>query len=116
MMTALPEEHVDITALQDLKEIMESEFETLINTFITDSLSKLQELSDAIESADADALRKVAHSLKGSSSNICAGGLSELARQLEFMGKEGSTDGADVVLVSLRDEFENVKQVLKSNL
>ena len=115
-MTAIPEEHVDIAALQDLKEIMESEFETLIDTFIADSTSKLQELSDAIGAADADALRKVAHSLKGSSSNICAGALSELARQLEYIGREGSTQGADVVLGTLRMEFESVRKVLQSQL
>ena len=115
-MTALPEQHVDIAALQDLKEIMESEFETLINTFIMDSLNKLKELDEAIGTSDPEALRKVAHSLKGSSSNICAGELSELARQLEFLGREGSTDGATALLENLREEFEVVKEVLQNNL
>lgn len=115
-MTANPEQHVDVSALQDLKDIMESEFETLINTFVMDSTSKMGELAEAIAANDADALRKVAHSLKGSSSNICAGALSEFARQLEFMGKEGSTAGAAAILEQLKKEFENVKAVLENNL
>ena len=115
-MTANPELHVDVGALQDLKDIMEGEFETLINTFVMDSSSKITELADAIAANDADALRKVAHSLKGSSSNICAGALSEFARQLEFMGKEGSTDGAAGILESLKSEFDNVRAVLENNL
>ena len=115
-MTANPEQHVDVSALQDLKEIMESEFETLINTFVMDSLSKIEELMDAIAGNDADALRKIAHSLKGSSSNICAAKLSELARQLEFMGKDGSTTGAADILEQLKVEFEVVRDILQSSL
>ena len=115
-MTANPEQHVDVSALQDLKEIMESEFETLINTFVMDSLSKIDELVGAIAANDADALRKIAHSLKGSSSNICAAQLSELARQLEFMGKDGVTDGASGIIEQLKVEFEVVKGILQSNL
>lgn len=115
-MTANAEQHIDIGALQDLKEIMEGEFETLINTFIQDSSSKLDELEAAIATADADALRKVAHSLKGSSSNICAGPMSELAKQLEFLGKEGSVSGAQTILVHLRTEFATVQTLLKSHL
>lgn len=115
-MTANPDQHVDIGALQDLKDIMESEFETLINTFVLDSLCKIDELAAAISASDADALRKVAHSLKGSSSNICAGPLSEYARQLEFMGKEGSIQGAAAILEKLKAEFELVKTLLQKNL
>lgn len=115
-MTANPEHHIDIGALQDLKEIMESEFETLINTFVLDSSNKLDELAVAIAGRDADSLRKIAHSLKGSSSNICAGALSELARQLEFMGKEGTTDGAAAILAQLKIEFDVVRGILEKSL
>lgn len=115
-MTANAEQHVDINALQDLKEIMENEFETLINTFIQDSISKLAELEAAISAADADSLRKVAHSLKGSSSNICAGPMSDIAKQLEFLGKEGSVTGADGLLAKLKVEFATVQTLLQQNL
>ena len=115
-MTTNPEHHVDIGALQDLKEIMESEYATLINTFVLDSSSKIEELAGAIASRDADSLRKIAHSLKGSSSNICAGALSEFARQLEFMGKEGKTEGAAAVLAQLKVEFDVVRSILEKSL
>lgn len=115
-MTANPEQHVDINALQDLKEIMESEFETLINTFVADSSAKIGELAAAISNRDTDSLRKIAHSLKGSSSNICAGELTELARQLEFLGKSETVEGADAVLEKLKAEFAAVKAVLQQSL
>lgn len=115
-MTANPEQHVDISALQDLKEIMESEFETLINTFVADSSAKVGELAAAIASGDTDNLRTIAHSLKGSSSNICAGELTELARQLEFLGKSETLDGAEAVLEKLKAEFAAVQAILQQNL
>ncbi len=111
-----PADHLDIGALQDLKEIMEGEFETLVNTFISDSHNKVDELTNVLQQQDCDALRKVAHSLKGSSSNVCAFRLSELARQLEMMGKEETLDGADELLTSLREEFVLVSDILANNL
>ncbi|MEE2731454.1 Hpt domain-containing protein [Ketobacter sp.] len=111
-----PADHLDIGALQDLKEIMENEFETLVNTFISDSQNKVDELDAVLQQQDCDALRKVAHSLKGSSSNVCAFRLSELARQLEMMGKEETLEGADQVLSALRVEFRAVSDILSTNL
>ncbi|MCG8536345.1 MAG: Hpt domain-containing protein [Pseudomonadales bacterium] len=110
------EEHLDIDALQDLKEIMENEFETLVNTFVMDSQSKLQELDGVVADNDAESIRKLAHSLKGSSSNVCAFKLSEYARQLEAMGKDEKTDGALNVLRELKLEFEIITQILNDNL
>lgn len=111
-----PENHLDIGALQDLKDIMESEFETLVNTFITDSQNKVDELGKVIEQKNSEELRKVAHSLKGSSSNVCAFRLSELARQLEMMGKDGTLSGAEDILASLHEEFVVVSDILNNNL
>ena len=111
-MTNNPQHHIDIAALQDLKDIMEDEFGNLVDTFIADSAAKVVELAEVIAAQDADGLRRTAHSLKGSSSNVCAGALSELARQLEMLGKEGKTEGADLLLKKLREEFEVVKSLL----
>lgn len=110
------EEHLDIDALNDLKDIMESEFETLVNTFVGDSQNKVNELDVAVQTNDAEEIRKLAHSLKGSSSNVCALKLSEFARQLEAMGKDEETAGADEVLEQLKVEFEKVTQFLNDNL
>ncbi len=111
-----PEDHLDIAALQDLKEIMESEYETLVNTFIADTQNKLVEIAEVIHQEDPENLRKIAHSLKGSSSNVCALKLSEVARQLESMGKEGNISGASTLLVELEDEFTVVSGILTDSL
>ena len=111
-----PEDHLDIVALKELKDIMEEEFDTLVATFIRDSSNKVEELADIIEAGDPDRLRKVAHSLKGSSSNVCAMPLSELARQLEQLGREGTLAGAADLLERLRDEFQQVATLLNNNI
>ncbi len=107
-----PEEHIDVEALQDLKEIMESEFETLINTFIQDSQHKIAQLEEVIGNGDAESMRKLAHSLKGSSSNICALSLSEFAKEIELLGKEGVIEGARSWLEKFKTEFNTVQKIL----
>lgn len=109
-----PADHVDVEALAELKDIMEDDFDILIDTFVSDSESKINTLSDIIAAADAEELRKVAHSLKGSSSNVCAAQFSEYARQLEHMGKEGTTEGAQQVFDQLKAEFSNVIETLRN--
>lgn len=111
-----PADHVDIDALAELKDIMEDEFDILIDTFVNDSEAKIETLSQVIAAADAEELRKVAHSLKGSSSNVCAAQFSELARQLEHMGKEGSTEGADAIFEQLKQEFAQVVDTLRNHI
>jgi HPt (histidine-containing phosphotransfer) domain-containing protein len=115
-MVANPQDHVDIDQLSELKDIMEDEFQTLIDTFIADSDLKIVGLQSAIVGADADEMRKVAHSLKGSSSNVCANRFSEFARQLEQMGKDGITQGAEAILEQLKAEFLIVQEVLNNQI
>ena len=111
-----PADHVDVEALAELKDIMEDEFDILIETFVNDSEAKISTLSDVIAAGDAEELRKVAHSLKGSSSNVCAAQFSEYARQLEHMGKEGETAGAPEVFEQLKAEFSNVVDTLRNHI
>ncbi len=70
---------------------------------------------DPLQLPDAEALRKTAHSLKGSSSNVCALQLSELARQLEQIGKQGSTEGALDIYQAIKQEFAAVIKILKND-
>ncbi|CBL46760.1 Probably signal protein, hpt [gamma proteobacterium HdN1] len=110
------EDHVDIDSLNDLKDIMESEYEMLINTYLSDSEARIVDIQAAIDSADADALRKSAHSIKGSSSNVCATALAEIARLLENAGKEGTTNGMQAKLDELKAEFAVVTEILRGTL
>lgn len=55
----------------------------LVRVYLENSQRLLGELQAAMTSADADAVRRAAHSIKSTSANIGANRLSQLARTLE---------------------------------
>ncbi len=74
---------LDGEVIATLRDIMQDDFVDLIETFIKDSLQRREALAQAERSGDREALRRAAHSFKGSSANIGARSLSDLCRQLE---------------------------------
>jgi len=111
-----PEDHFDMESLEDLKDIMEEDFQMLLDTFIADSEAKVEEIGGIIAGGDPEALRQVAHSIKGSSGNVCATALSEIARQLEAMGKDGDVSGAPAAYDALKAEFAVTKDILLNRI
>ena len=104
--------HVDENALNELKNIMGDDFSLLIDTFLNDSVSRIQAIGEAISTNDAEGLRTSAHSFKGSALNISAGLLTEHCKKLEDMGREGQLAGASDIFEAVKVEFENVKNYL----
>lgn len=74
----MSEPQVDISLLEELEAILEGDFVVLIQTFVRDSARQLGEAEMALNSGDAGAVRKLMHSLKGSSANL---GLLDVAAQ-----------------------------------
>src|SRR5580692_8662194 len=78
--------------------------EELCQIFLEESPKLLQKLRQALASGDADGVMRAAHSLKGESSYLGAGGTSQAARQLEEMGRSKDLSGAaDIVAVLERE-------------
>lgn len=105
--------HLDEEALTELQEVMEDEFDVLIETYLKDSSDRISYLRHAIGSADADAFAKTAHSFKGSSINIGAPRLGELCLKAEKTGKDNRLDEAEAVVKAIELEFLQVEQTLK---
>ncbi|WP_044618358.1 Hpt domain-containing protein [Gynuella sunshinyii] len=76
-------EHLDMSVLDELKDIMDDEFEFLLQTFIKDSAMHLEHIDQFAQQKDSDELRRSAHSLKGSSVNVGATQLHDLCAELE---------------------------------
>lgn len=108
--------HVDNDTLAELKELMEDEFPTLIHAYLSDSSTRIAEMAETIERADAEGLRRAAHSLKGSSSNLGAVTLSALCLALEQQARVGDLFGAREQLTGIQEEFAAVITVLRSRL
>lgn len=107
---------VDIEALRELKEIMEDQFSMLVETFLQDSATRMDEIDAALAAGDADALRSAAHSFKGSSSNLGISSLTDPLFKLESMGRDGNMEGGQPLAEEVRTMFSQVSEILKNEL
>ncbi len=74
----------------------------------------LEEIRRAIDDGDAGALRRSAHTLKGSAAVVAGRPTVAAALQLETMGREGDLSGAAAVLTTLESEWSRLEDALRS--
>ena len=86
----------------------------LIDSFLQETPPLLVALHRSLEEGNAAGLRQAAHPLKSSSRDFGATQLSELARELEDMGKAGQLNGAAPLVAGVEDEFPWVKTALEA--
>ncbi|SFB01583.1 HPt (histidine-containing phosphotransfer) domain-containing protein [Azotobacter beijerinckii] len=107
-------EHLDPSVLAMLQEVMEDEYPVLLDTFLSDSEDRLQALRQAHEVRDAEALRRAAHSFKGSCGNLGATLLAELCRQLEESARAGDLAPLPALLEQAEREFAIIRTLIES--
>lgn len=103
---------IDMDTIAMLRDVMEDDFQVLIDTFLSDGESKLNDLNQQITVADAEAVRRTAHSLKGSCGNVGAVPLADVCQILESDAAAGKLDNADTLLTNIQHEFSRVKVAL----
>ncbi len=81
----------------------------VIATFLQDMQRVMGELKDAPAAGDMEAVRRQAHTIKGSAANVCAMALSEAAFELEKAAEVGNPDQVAHLLGYLREQFEILK-------
>ena len=72
----------------------------------------METIRQSITLGDAAAMQGAAHSLKSTSGNLGAMILAGLCKELETMGRAGTTDNAILLLPVLEDEYERVCEAL----
>ena len=93
------------------------EFERdLIETFLSDSEEQLRGLEVALGEQDAEEIRGRAHAIKGSSANVGAKAVQELAYQMEKIGAGKELAQAPDVCLELRAAFEQAREFLQAHL
>ncbi|MDO6440814.1 MULTISPECIES: Hpt domain-containing protein [unclassified Marinobacter] len=102
--------HLDKEALAELRDVMEDEFEMLIQTYLVDSKERIDSLKGAAMAGDSDAFAKTAHSFKGSCINIGAPRLGELCRNAEKIGQNENLAEVPPVLEAIEYEFQQVTE------
>lgn len=105
--------HLDMTVLDELKDIMEDDFDDLLDTFMADSEKRLTEFSEIIKQGDAEQIMRAAHSLKGSCGNVAATALASIFKDLEDMGREDKLDQVEDKYQQARSEYLEVKNCLQ---
>lgn len=88
----------------------------LLRLFIDECHSSLRQIRDSWTSHDARALGRLAHTLKGSSANVGANGVSDAALALEQLGRSGNLDNAVQQIAILEREIERLEPELDSFL
>lgn len=84
---------IDRSILEELFEIMEDEFVSVLESYLSSAPGLMHAIRDAVKAGDMDALVKSAHPLKSSSANVGAMELSIMARELEFKGRQSDATG-----------------------
>ncbi len=106
--------HLDQNVLASLQDVMEDEYPVLLDTFLADSDERQRNLHQALENADAQALRLAAHSFKGSCSNMGATLLAGLCKQLEELARRELLDDAPTLVEQIEREFAIVRILMKA--
>jgi histidine phosphotransfer protein HptB len=106
--------HLEMSTISMLQEVMEDAFVPLLESYLTDTQERLQELRDASAAHDAEQVRRVAHSLKGSSGNVGAMQMAELCLRVEEIGKLGSVDGVANIIGDIEQEFVQVEKAMQN--
>ncbi|WP_019530399.1 Hpt domain-containing protein [Dasania marina] len=107
-------EHIDMEALAALREVMGAEFAHLVETFINDSDTRINSIKETVNAADAEAIRRAAHSLKGSASNMGAVNLTDLCRRLEALAGEAELADSQSLLAQITAEYAIVRERLQA--
>jgi PAS domain S-box-containing protein len=86
----------------------------LIDSFLQDTPPLLVALRRSLDEGSAEGVRQAAHPLKSTSRDFGATRLSELARELEAMGKAGTLEGAAALVAQVEAEYSGVKAALEA--
>jgi HPt (histidine-containing phosphotransfer) domain-containing protein len=84
----------------------------LAELFLEDSPHRLFEIRKALDSGDMDALRRSAHTLKGSAGSLCGKRTAELALRLEELADSRDLPAARLSYPMLAEEVRKLQQAL----
>ena len=85
----------------------------LIGDYLNDAVTRVDRLREAVATGDAKTVMLEAHTLKSSSANLGAPGLSVIAKRLEEIGRDGDMTESVPYLERFEDEFAVVKANLE---
>jgi len=104
---------IDRSVIAELEELNPSLPQKMAKRFLEDDApNAIAQLKQAVAEQNASAMRKCAHSLKGSSALMGAKALSELCLQIEIQGKADDFQNIEELLAELDNQYQQLEQEL----
>ena len=116
MPTATPALVMDGEILAELRSVLGSEVDKLIDLFLDDTPLLLARLEAAALAPDFEELREAAHSLKSSSANLGAMALSAAAKRVELGARMRTIDRPAVAVALIASEFVRARVALLASV
>lgn len=88
----------------------------LYNLYLTDTAKRLEEIRHALATKNTEKCGKVAHAVKGSSGNVGAGHMRELAARLEKHDWVADPAAGNTLIARLDAEFSRVQSFVQEFL
>jgi signal transduction histidine kinase/DNA-binding response OmpR family regulator/pSer/pThr/pTyr-binding forkhead associated (FHA) protein/HPt (histidine-containing phosphotransfer) domain-containing protein len=112
------DEVLDRRILESIKNMAGAKAESLVTELIAiyleDSPQLLHLIREAVLTDNSDSLRQSAHTLRASSASLGSISLSKLCKELENLGRSGTTTGAAEQLEHLEVEYKRMTIALQS--
>ncbi|MEY2447015.1 MAG: two-component system, sensor histidine kinase and response regulator [Acidimicrobiaceae bacterium] len=111
---------IDVTVLDQLRMLGNDSdqnfFEELVRQFLLDAEPLLVELRESFEARDSVAVSRVAHTIKGSSSQLGGRRLASSAEQLESLAASVGLSDAEPHLLSVETDYRDLRRALTERL
>ncbi len=107
---------LDLGILDELRGMLGSEVDRLIEVFLDDTPRLISALETAAVGPDYEMLRNAAHTLKSSSANLGAVALSNAAKKVEHGARSRSLERPAVAVALIANEFARTRQALRATM
>ena len=107
---------LDLSAYNEMKDIMEEVLPELLKTFIEYMPDLLIDLNKAIAANEPDLIFGISHRMKSSSNSLGAMGLAKICETIEMIGRAGSIEGAAELSAQLEEELGELLEFFEEEL
>lgn len=109
-------EIIDADQFEDMRELLEEDFQELIEVYFIDSKQRIASLYSALANNDNVAGFEAAHALKGASANLGAIQMISLSDQLQAACSAQQIDQSRSIIEALPIALENIENEIKQRL
>ncbi len=108
---------IDPQAIENLRALNPDDndefLREIVNIYLEDTPLRIKELEDSLAAKDAGKFTRAAHSVKGSSSNLGAVAVRNVAEKIEHDSRSKGFEGAESLIAQLKHDYARAEAELK---